>query len=318
MNASPRLRRPTGLERLRRWPPGAPLRYPPTMLPYYVARGRWTAFTLLIACSFDGSGLVSVGEPTSTTTNGDTSTVTAEPETATNAQPTTTTGPGGSESDGATMSTTTPVDPTVDPSTTTTTTTDTTTTGPDTTTTTSTGPDTTDTSTTSTDTSTSTGPDTTTGPMCMDPGPEPNEAEDESIDLGDQHCKDPPKKFSGMLDGDTDVDWFRFFGDFSGNSCNDNDPDGTASIIVNTDGPLEVCMFADCDIDGDTVFTCPNGTTSTLSLEGRKGCCGTGSMNYSINCQAGGDESAMLYVRLRNGPADACLEYEVEYNFHVP
>jgi hypothetical protein len=292
--------------------------YPPTMLPYYVARARWTAFTLLIACSFDGSGLVSVGEPTSTTTTGDTSTVTAEPGTATNVQPTTTTGPGGSESDGATMSTTTPVDPTVDPSTTTTTTNDTTTTGPDTTTTTSTGPDTTDTSTTSTDTSTSTGPDTTTGPMCTDPGPEPNEAEGESVDLGDQHCKDPPKKFSGMLDGDTDVDWFRFFGDFSGNSCNDNDPDGVASIIVNTDGPLEVCMFADCDIDGDTVFTCPNGTTSTLSLEGRKGCCGTGSMNYSINCQAGGDESAMLYVRLQNGPADACLEYEVEYNFHVP
>src|SRR5690606_28449465 len=98
VNASPRLRRPTGLARLRRWPGGALLRYPPTMLPYSVARVRWTAFTLLLACSFDGSGLVSVGEPTSTTSSGDTSTVTAEPGTGTNAPPTTTAGPGGSES----------------------------------------------------------------------------------------------------------------------------------------------------------------------------------------------------------------------------
>lgn len=284
------------------------------MLPYLVVRARWTAFTLLAACSFDGSGLVSVGEPTSTsTTTGDTTTTTA-PSTTTVLP--TTAGPG-SDSDSATMSTTAPVDPTVDPSTTTTTTgpDTTTTTGPDTTT--STGPDTTDTSsTTSTDTSTSTGPDTTTGPMCVDTGTEPNENEAQSVDLGDQHCKDDAESFTGVLDGSGDVDWFRFFGDFSGWSCNDNDPDPTASITVTADDTLEVCMFADCEGDNETLFTCPNGTTQSLSLENRKGCCGPGSMSFVVNCQDGGDESAMMYVRLQKAPADACVAYKVDYSYH--
>ena len=280
------------------------------MLPYFVVRARWTAFTLLVACSFDGSGLVSVGEPTSTST-GDTSTTTAP---STTAVLPTTAGPG-SDSDSATMSTTTPVDPTVDPSTTTTTTGPDTATGSDTST--STGPDTSDTSsTTSTDTSTSTGPDTTTGPMCVDTGTEPNENEAQSVDLGDQHCKADGKSFTGVLDGAGDVDWFRFFGDFSGWSCNDNDDDPTASITVTAADTLEVCMFADCEGDNETLFTCPNGTTQSLSLENRKGCCGPGSMSFVVNCQDGGDESAMMYVRLQKAPADACIEYKVDYSYH--
>jgi len=150
----------------------------------------------------------------------------------------------------------------------------------------------------------------------MDTGMEPNENEGQAVDLGNQHCKAGPKSFTGILDGNTDVDWFRFFGDFSGNSCNDNDPDPTASITVTAGEALEVCMFADCDIAGDTLFTCPNGTTQTLSLDNRKGCCGPGSMSFAVNCQDGGDESAMMFVRLQKAPADACLEYKVDYSYH--
>ncbi|WAS93187.1 hypothetical protein [Nannocystis punicea] len=284
------------------------------MLPYLV-RARWTAFTLLFACSFDGSGLVSVGPPSSnSSTTGDSTTSTGP---GTTVAPTTVESEG-SDSDGATMSTTQPVDPTEDPTTTTTTTgttTTTSTTDPDTTTT-STGPDTTtSTSTTSTDTSTSTGPDTTTGPMCMDTGTEPNESEGESVDLGDQHCKAQPKSFEGVLDGDADVDWFRFFGDFSGNQCND---DPIAKIVVTADGPLEVCMYADCDISGETDFDCPNGTSMADSPDGRDGCCGTGSMQYEVNCVSGPDESAAIYVRLQKAPVDACLEYKVDYSYFSP
>lgn len=316
-NGPPRLRRPRGPSRPRRWFAGARLRYPPTMLPYLV-RARWTGFALLLACSFDGSGLVSAGPPTPTSsTTGDTTTTTGPGTTVTP----TTVDSEGSASEGATMSTTTPVDPTDGPTSTSTTTlgtTTTTTTDPDTTTTSTTGPDTTTSSTTSTDTSTTTGPDTTTGPMCMDTGMEPNENEGEAVDLGDQYCKAQPKSFQGVLDGDGDVDWFRFFGDFSGNQCNDNDNDPIAKVVVTADGPLEVCMYADCDIDGEVNITCPNGTTMTNSPDGRKGCCGAGTMEYVVNCNDGPDESAEMYVRLQKAPVDACLAYKVDYSYFSP
>ncbi|PCC70149.1 hypothetical protein SAMN02745121_03530 [Nannocystis exedens] len=289
------------------------------MLPYLV-RARWTAFTLLLACSFDGSGLVSAGPPSPTSsTTGDPSTTTGPGATVTP----TTLDPEGTMSEGATMSTTTPVDPTDGPTTTTSTTTlgttTTTTTEPETTTTTSTtGPDTTTSSTTSTDTSTTTGPDTTTGPVCVDDGTEPNENEGAAVDLGDQYCKDQPKSFEGVLDGDGDVDWFRYHGDFSGNQCDNNDPDPIAKIVVTADGPLEVCLYADCDIDGDTAFTCPNGTMTANSPGGREGCCGTGSMEYAVNCVDGGNESAEMYVRLQKAQPDACVAYKVDYSYFSP
>ncbi|MFY0538172.1 hypothetical protein [Nannocystis pusilla] len=287
------------------------------MLPYLV-RARWTGFALLLACSFDGSGLVSAGPPTPTSsTTGDSTTTTGPGTTVT---PTTVESEG-SASEGATMSTTTPVDPTDGPTSTSTTTlgtTTTTTTDPDTTTTSTTGPDTTTSSTTSTDTSTTTGPDTTTGPVCMDTGVEPNENEGQAHDLGDQYCKDQAKSFEGVLDGDGDIDWFRFFGDFSGMPCNDNDNDPIAKIVVTADGPLEVCMYADCDVGDDVDFSCPNGTMSATSPDGREGCCGAGTMEYTVDCVAGGDESAEMYVRLHKAEVDACLAYKVDYSYFSP
>ena len=52
--------------------------------------------------------------------------------------------------------------------------------------------------------------------MCVDPGPEPNGSEAGAIDHGDQGCKAEPKSFSGVLDGDNDLDWHRYHGVFSG------------------------------------------------------------------------------------------------------
>jgi hypothetical protein len=151
----------------------------------------------------------------------------------------------------------------------------------------------------------------------MDDEMEPNETEGESVDLGNQYCKAQSKSFQGVLDGDADVDWFRFFGDFSGNQCDGNDNDPIAKIVVTADQPLEVCMYADCDIEGEVDFDCPDGTTMADSPGGRKGCCGTGSMEYVVNCE-GPDESATMYVRLQNAPVDACLAYEVDYSYFSP
>lgn len=276
-----------------------------------------------MACSFDGSGLVSAGPPSSTaTTTGESSTTATDPGATvgpTTAGPDGTVGNSDSDDTNTSTSTTTPVDPTS--STTTTSTTepplttepDTSTTEPDTTTT---GPDTTTSSTTEPDTTTSTGPDTTTGPMCMDTGAEPYDSEGQAFDLGEQHCKDDPKSFQGVLDGGDDDDWYRYYGDFSGNSCNQDDPDPTAKIVVTADGPLEVCLYADCDIDGATGFTCPGGTMMANSPANRAGCCGTGSMEYVVNCIDGPNESAEMFVHIGGAAADACIEYEIDYSYH--
>lgn len=281
------------------------------MLPYLVARARWTTFALLVACSFDSSGLDSAGPPSSntTTTTGEPTTTTGGPSTL---SPPTTGGPVGSVSDSdsdSTTSTTTPVDPTDATSTSTSTSTST-----DSETTATTEPDDTSTS-TSTTTTTTTGPDMTTGPMCNDFGPEPNENEGSAVDLGEQHCKASPQKFYGVLDGDSDIDWFRFHGDFSGGGCGATNPDPTAKITVTVASPLEVCMYADCDADGDTNFSCPGGTSGATSPDGRKGCCGPGSMQYKVDCEISPNESAVVFVRLSGAEADACLQYEVEYSY---
>jgi hypothetical protein len=106
-------------------------------MPRPLARRLAALAVLLPACSYDGSGLVSAGEPTSTTTS--TASTTGEPALTTTAAPLTTGGP-----DLSTTGTTAPVDPSTDATT-------------DATTTTS------STSTTGGDTSTTTG-DETTGP----------------------------------------------------------------------------------------------------------------------------------------------------------
>lgn len=275
------------------------------MPPYLVARARWTTFALLVGCSFDASGLDSVGPPSAATTD-----KAEDPSTTTTGNgPTstpTTAGPDGSggdsDSTSTSTSTTAPVDPsspTTSTSTSTTTTTDGETTEPDTTTT--TGPDTT----------TTTGPETTTGPTCINDNTEPNEIEGDAVNLGDQVCKAGAKTFQGVLDGESDIDWYSFYG-------KDNNCEGymTTKIVVNADDSLEVCMFADCHGTHKTSFNCPDGTSSANSPDGRKGCCGPGSMQYTLNCEGTFDDSADIFIRLRNAPADACLEYSVQYSYY--
>ncbi|MCY1059609.1 hypothetical protein [Nannocystis sp. SCPEA4] len=145
--------------------------------------------------------------------------------------------------------------------------------------------------------------------------PEPNDAEDTPVELGDQHCKASANVVPGVLHGDTDVDWFRYSGVFSGNDCDADDPAPMAAITVTADEPLEVCMFADCDIEGATLFDCPDNTVEANSPGGRKGCCGVGSMAYVVDCQAGADESAAVFVRLQMSTAGVCNAYSFTYSY---
>lgn len=178
------------------------------------------------------------------------------------------------------------------------------TTGPDPSTT---GPDPSTTGVDTTDTSTS----TTGNVECMDPGPEPNEVEDDAVEFDDQGCQDPPGMFAGVLNGDVDVDWFRYRG-VDGQGCGFNNP--FVSHTLTASDTVRLCVFAECD-QGDPQFQCPMGSQNSDSPDGRPGCCGSGDLTFQWNCQGSQLETADFYVRLDQAPANSCVDYSVTYSF---
>lgn len=163
---------------------------------------------------------------------------------------------------------------------------------------------------TTADTGSSTGTSTTTGGvLCDDPGPEPNEAEDADIDLGNQNCGAQPQTLEGVLDGDGDVDWFSYHGSWQ-QICVFG-PNTRHALTASDD--VRLCVFADCDM-GDPNFDCKDGATMAQSPNGLPGCCNGGDVNYDLDCGFLGD-SARLYIRVDQAPPDACVDYSVEYDF---
>lgn len=160
-----------------------------------------------------------------------------------------------------------------------------------------------------------TGPMTTggsTGGMggCNDPGPEPNEDEMSAVDLGDQSCQADPKMFMGVLDGDADVDWFRYHGLWV-DQCGQNDPDAVQNLTAS--GDVRMCVFADCD-NSMAQFDC-GGAQDSVSPGGLPGCCDNGSVSFVLNCVMNPNESAQIFVRLDQAAPDSCVDYSVEYSY---
>ena len=166
--------------------------------------------------------------------------------------------------------------------------------------------------TTTTDGSTTDG--TTGGVVCDDPGPEPNEVEDDADDLGDQACQAMDGNLVGVLDGDADADWSVFHG-LDGMGCGFNDP--LVALTLTASDAVRLCVFADCD-NGMPDFNCPMGTMTTDSPDNRPGCCGDGDIVFGFNCAGSPNESADFFVRVDQAPAGACVDYSVEYSFGPP
>lgn len=154
--------------------------------------------------------------------------------------------------------------------------------------------------------------ESTSGASCDDPGPEPNEVEDEATDQGQQGCMDRPTVFTGVLAGDADVDWHTYHGLF-GQDCGFGDP--LAEHVLTATDDIRMCVYADCD-DGDPEFDCMDATADT-SPNGLPGCCNTGDVTFVLNCAMNPNESAQIYVRLDEAPADSCVEYSVQHGYAV-
>ncbi|HEY8378757.1 MAG TPA: hypothetical protein VIK91_19830 [Nannocystis sp.] len=166
---------------------------------------------------------------------------------------------------------------------------------------------------TSTGTTTGDTGDTTTGDACPDPGPEPNDVEAQAVDLGDQTCSEQPAQFTGVLDGPSDVDWYRYHGIYQ--DCGGiSPPDPDATHKLKAGATVRLCVFATCD-DGELDLECDGPLTQSLSPEGRPGCCHKGDVTFTVSCEDGDFENAHLFIRLDQAPADACVGYTVTYSY---
>jgi hypothetical protein len=146
---------------------------------------------------------------------------------------------------------------------------------------------------------------------CDDPGPEPNEVEAEAVALGDQNCQGDDGEAQGVLAGDADVDWFTYHA-IDGMGCGFGDPNTTNTIDAGE--AVRLCVYAECDM-GQIEFECPNGAQGEDSPEGRPGCCGEGEVTFGFNCMGTMSESANIYVKVDDAPADSCVEYTLTYSF---
>lgn len=114
---------------------------------------------------------------------------------------------------------------------------------------------------------------------------------------------------AGVLDGDDDVDWFRYDGDDTAGCV--VDPERTLAA----NGTLRLCKFVECQGNlADTEITCPEGVTQSISPDGRPGCCSDDGFAFDdIDCP-GIDDDAAVYLRV-DQPGAMCVAYTIAYHY---
>lgn len=144
---------------------------------------------------------------------------------------------------------------------------------------------------------------------CEDrPDEEPNDDEASAVEIGDVQCGTLHER-QGAVDN-TDVDWWTYHG------IDDGTCDEATIVIVNADEPLDVCVYFECDM-GNAQVVCSAASSSALSPDGRPGCCGTGSAQYTTTTCLGAaaSDSGTIYMSVA-GPEDPmCLPYDIAYRF---
>lgn len=142
---------------------------------------------------------------------------------------------------------------------------------------------------------------------------EPNNVEDDAKKLPNITDEDSAgAHIESILAGEGDVDWFAYMG--SDVALAFVDP----ASGIDADMELRLCLFVEC-INGPTKpFTCTDSIydeTPDLTLPG---CCNSGGSAFvaiDLYCEAGGDESAYVFMRVDQGHDDICVPYEITYHF---
>ncbi len=148
-------------------------------------------------------------------------------------------------------------------------------------------------------------------PSCNDPGPEPNDSEAAATTRPEiNDCDGSGSSVTGMIAGSGDADWFKFQGD-DDIGCSVNPYAFSNAVNVGA----RVCAFADCG--GTTEFkSCKQGAAD-FSPSGRPGCCTTSgsAVELEINCPGTTEDSAMIYIRIDQPNANACIPYTLDYHY---
>ena len=123
---------------------------------------------------------------------------------------------------------------------------------------------------------------------------------------------------SGVLNGGSDVDWYRYEGEDNLYPCVVN----PTQLFDNASSAARLCAFFECvDPQATTVFTCPESTTQATSPQGRFGCCQTSSTaDFTIddmNCTGTWSEDVYVYIRVDDpsGTAGTCTSYVLQYSY---
>jgi len=165
--------------------------------------------------------------------------------------------------------------------------------------------------------STSDSESSSTGEECVQTEMEPNAPVAMAISQVEVVCGQgkPGGMLSGVLDGDQDIDWWKYHGDYDSPACNGTNP--THVYTLNADSDARLCVFADCDMgDGNATVMCSVGQTVTdPDVPGGFGCCGNGNFQFDFNCDGSDDESSQVYMRLDGAKADSCTHYTVTFDY---
>lgn len=151
------------------------------------------------------------------------------------------------------------------------------------------------------------------GDTCLDNGAEPNENEQQAWNLGNISDSDGDEdSISGVCDGAFDPDWYKFHG--ADTSFSVVDP--TRSLT--SSAPVRLCKFFDCDNGEQASFTCPSGTQSAMSPDGRPGCCSMGGFTIDDFICGGSQfnsDDATVFIRIDNPMNNPCPSYTLKYHF---
>lgn len=165
------------------------------------------------------------------------------------------------------------------------------------------------------DTTTDNGPDDTStgnGPlMCDQESSESNDTESTARDLGTTSDCNGGDTVTGVLEGVTDIDWYKYQGtDEFGINCS---VDPVRSVTASQ--TVEFCKYIQC-IDEEADFECPGTTDPATSPDGRAGCCGP--MGFQVDFICGGssvnDDSAWIYMSIET-TSNTCVDYDIDYDF---
>jgi hypothetical protein len=114
------------------------------------------------------------------------------------------------------------------------------------------------------------------------------------------------------LEGDEDIDWYRYIGNDDAGSVVDS------TRTVDASGAIRLCKYIACTDGPADLDACPEGSVSGSTDTGAPGCCvqngSIADFTVAFNCPGVSDD-ATIYISIDSGPADICTAYTMDFHY---